>query len=597
MPEKRPESKVTLFKSTRKADTAMVVNTVFEIEDDFHNFYSPQTNAGPLIIEPPFNPSTLIALVTRNNVLSQCVDAMVVNVDGTGFTIEPTDPEKKGNEKEKDKLEGFFNEPFPMWGFIEYRRQLRRDLESTGNGYLEVLRNLGGEIIFVRYMEAKMMRLVKLDEPVEVDVELDRNGEKVKAKIWTRERRYVQKIGTQMIFFKEFGASRNLNRETGYWEGDEKLPPEKLASEVLHFTLSRDASTPYGIPRWVNQLPSVLGSRKAEEFNLDFFDAGGIPPAAIFIQGGALAAEVTEQLRTYFGPKNKDPHRVAVVEVQSTSGTIDSPGSVQVKVERFGDSKAGDALFQNYDAKCEEHVRVAFRLPPLFIGRAQDYNFATAMTSYMVTELQVFQPERTEFDEVINRTIVHAMGISDWKFVSKPMILKNVDVQVKAIELAKDKLDGEDFVEELNNIAGLSMEFSEEAEEKAAAAANPMQAPPDGEQGKPPVPGEKPKLTMVSNEAKPKPKEEPAPIKKAEDMTPVDIVQLVAHWSRAMKLEKSEVILTTDERDHILKTVDSLSDTQRKIFDNILASKAFVNVSNDPHGLGEIAGCCSKMMG
>lgn len=48
----------------------------------------------------------------------------------------------------------------------------------------------------------------------------------------------------------------------------------------------------------------------------------------------------------------------------------------------------------------------------MFIGKAADYNFATAYTAYMVAEAQVFLPERDEFDNnMINATIVKALGV------------------------------------------------------------------------------------------------------------------------------------------------------------------------------------------
>jgi capsid portal protein len=50
------------------------------------------------------------------------------------------------------------------------------------------------------------------------------------------------------------------------------------------------------------------------------------------------------------------------------------------------------------------------RLPPLFLGYAADYNFATAQTSYMVAEARVFEPERTEFDDLMNKTIIKELG-------------------------------------------------------------------------------------------------------------------------------------------------------------------------------------------
>ena len=624
-PHRKAQVRVSTYKGTIKADTKqLVVQPTLETDDEFNDLYYSTKNQGALLLAPPFNPATLQSLVTKNNILAQCVEAMEVNIDGTGFEIEAIDPKKKdvGDSPEKKRLEAFFKEPFPLWGFTEIRRKLRYDMETTGNGYIEVLRNLEGKIIFLRWIDAKLMRLVRLDDPVEVEVELEREGEKVKAKALVRERRYCQLLGTEQIFFKEFGSKRVLDRKSGKWETEQaKVENGHRATEILHFTVHKDVRTPYGIPRWINQLPSVLGSRKAEEYNLEFFDSGAIPPAAIFLQGGQVTETVGDQLRAYFGPKNKDPNRVAVIEVQSTSGTIDAAGHVQVKVERFGDTK-NDAMFQNYDVKCEEHVRTAFRLSPLFVGKAQDYNFATAQVGYMVAEAQVFGPERTEFDEIINRTIVKELGVKEYKFVSKSMVFQNVEAQLKALELAKDKADGEKFVEEVNALSGLNLEYSKEVEQQALSAGK---LGPDGKPIVDPIAVEQEKgkvqsdlkdkehahakemfqqtssheMTMAERQAAndaqaDKEKKQREKAKKAE--SPEDLIALVSVWSQAMGLERSVNPLSTEERELVIDTVRKLDESKRAIFDNVLAVKSFANVSNDPTGLTDIASCCAHMM-
>jgi hypothetical protein len=201
----------------------------------------------------------------------------------------------------------------------------------------------------------------------------------------------------------------------------------------------------------------VVGSRKAEELNLEFLDAGGMPPAIIFIQGGTLIKDAADQLRNYLSGKNKNKHRAVVVEAQSNSGSLEASGAVQVKVERFGSDRAMDAMFMKYDDSTEEHVRVGFRLPPLFLGKAADYNFATAKTAYMVAEEQVFQPERTEFDEVINMTLMKALGLTKVKYRSKPVSLADVDSQLKAIQIVSPIADPESMVDSVNTLTGLSI--------------------------------------------------------------------------------------------------------------------------------------------
>jgi len=418
------DGNVSLVKKANKADTQQVI-TVSNLvqEDEFQSLYFTPTKNTNVVVEPPFNPLQLATLVQRNNVLAQCITAMEVNIESSGYTFELLDKEKDkttGDELNNDTgaktnlgglkddnpgglptfqnakdrevkkaftqpvppnapsapqapsapipspqtsttdsiargdnpdtedievdpelemLEHFFNEPFPNMSFTTIRRKLRIDMEATGNGYLEVIRNMADEIIFVRHLEAVMMRLVKLDAPTNVEVSVTRGGKQVKASLPMRERRFCYKVGAHLVFYREFGASRKINRKTGAWiekDSADNKNIDILGSEILHFTVLKDFRTHYGLPRWINQLPSILGSRKSEEFNLEFFDAGGLPPAIVFVQGGALVGGVKEQLQQYLSGKASSKHRAAIVEVMSTSGSLDSAGTVSVKVERFG---------------------------------------------------------------------------------------------------------------------------------------------------------------------------------------------------------------------------------------------------------------------
>lgn len=603
----KPSTSVTFIgKADQSNDTKFVVQDTLTYEDEYQSLYWSTDHPDNLLIEPPFNLKVLKGLVTKNNILSQCVEAMEVNVDGTGWTIEPAVlDDNKEQDDNYHMLKAFFSEPYPGIGFTTLRRKLRDDLESTGNGYMEVLRAVNGDIVYLRYLDSTLMRLVKLDEPVPVEQAIVRNGKEVKAKVLTRERRYAQKIGERIIYFAEFGASRQLHRTEGSWaEGKKKLPANDRATEVIHFTVQKDVRTAYGIPRWINQLPSVIGSRKAEEFNLDFFDAGGVPPATIFLEGGALAEDVREQLEAHF-TKATGKHRVAVVSVQSTSGGMKEASNVRVSVERFGDSGKSDAMFQNYDKNAEEHVRVGFRLPPLFVGRAQDYNFATAMTGYMVTEAQVFAPERAEFDEIINMRLVRALGIKDWVFRSKPLTLKNVDVQLKAIGIVKDKIDPEHMVESVNDIAGLNLKYSEEHSELLGKVKEyqrqlnqqQMTPTPNNAPGGPKGNGVENPTTGTPQQEKPTAE----PTRKAHQLLSPDLIwRLVQDWMVVEGLEENrqdigEEGLSMDavSAEEVRNRVRKLHPEERELFDTLVAHKTF-NGDSSPD-LREILSCCNSM--
>lgn len=372
-------SEVSFVQHVIKGDTYLVLSSSsVEPEDEFLGLYYTEADTSKLVLKPPFEPKTLIKLTEKNNILYQCIEAMEVNIDGTGHEFVALKEGTDADKSEVERAEEFFKEPYPGQSFVSQRRSVRRDQESVGYGFIEVLRTVSGELVALRHLSAHMLRLVKLDQAIPVKKTVMRGGKEVELTVNERERRYAMNIsggigGVTYQYYRDYGTSRHLNRVTGEWESPTKpVPVELRASEILMFGMNSDVSGPYYLPRWINQMPSVVGSRKAEEQNLEYFDAGGMPPAIIFIQGGSLAKGASDQLRMYLSGQNKSRNRAAVVEATSSSGSLESAGGVQIKVERFGAEKANDSMYSKYDQAAEEHVRIGFRLPPLFLGKVQD---------------------------------------------------------------------------------------------------------------------------------------------------------------------------------------------------------------------------------
>ena len=108
-----------------------------------------------LIIVPPFDPLTLAMLHEQSTELGQCIEAMAINIEGFGHRFIPRvkldDPENQVDDKtrsevlkERARLTNFFEYVNNDTSFTEFRKRLRKDMESGGNGYFEVIRNAAG---------------------------------------------------------------------------------------------------------------------------------------------------------------------------------------------------------------------------------------------------------------------------------------------------------------------------------------------------------------------------------------------------------------------------------------------------------------------
>lgn len=574
----------TVIARTIKADTYMVLaDSQREIEDEFTNLYFTAQTTNNALLEPPFNPRQIARLPALNNTLYQCVEAMEVNIDGTGHDFEGIDGAKP-DDTEVTTLESFFNEPYPGESFVSIRRELRRQMESVGWAFLEVLVNPEGLPVGMRNVVSRDVRLVKLDTAVQVTKPLMRNGKDTPITYWDRERRFAMIIGSgrKLEYFREFGTTRELHKLTGQWETKAApVPLDMRASLLLYFDVNKDTDTQYGLPRWINQMPSILGSRKAEEQNLEFFDAGGVPPAIIFLKGGALAKGMDTTLKLMLSGQTASRNRILVATVQAVSGGLDSSPTCDVQVERFGSGSVDDAMYANYDQRAADHVLGGFRLPKLFLGRAEGLNFATAYVSYMVADAQVFQPERTEFDEITNRTIVKALGCTKTRFKSKGISLKNVDAQLAALGLIGPKITSESMVEQANSITGLNAEFDKAADDlnkanaaagAAAAAAqgkNPDAAPTIGANG-----GTSATIARNPGGANPTLKDEPlAPAESKR--TTADILKLASDYCRMNGLNGGKFMVSKAERERVELEIKNLGPGYEPMFLQLVNSMTY----------------------
>lgn len=499
----------------------------------------------------PYDPASLKGLLQVNNKLLQCIQAMEVNIDGTGHTFVPVDSEIEMTEADEQTLQNFFSEPYPNIGFIEMRRKVRNDLESTGNAYLSVIRNGMDEVVALQHLPATHTSMGLTTPVVNLDFTLTRNGKEIDVTLPVREHTFVyMEVEGEKTHFMEFGAKQSIDSKTGKIAKSGEVIEGK-GGEVIHLTLVEDPRSGYGVPRWINQLPSVVGSRKAEEQNLELLDNGGVPSAIIFLKGGA-AVEQAEETLTGFLSGGFETNRAVSVSIQSTEGTIDKGGNVDVQVERFGSESVQDSMYRSYGAECKENIRLAFRLPPLFTGETSDFTFATAYISYMVAEAQVFKPERDVFDEIINTTVVRALGVTTAKFRSNPISLKNVEEQLKAVMSVKEVVDPQNLIDTVNSLVGTELKYVDGKEFSISASRS--------------VGGINVGDLAASNDAG-------GGLAIAKSAVPdYNLLELALDYGRLKNLVDGELTLDAME---VHKKVDALTDNERALVSKIISIAAF----------------------
>lgn len=163
--------------------------------------------------------------------------------------------------------------------------------------------------------------------------------------------------------------------------------------------------SPYGIPRYIGALLSIQGNRSAEEINYNTFKNNNIPSMALLVSNGMLSDGSVDRVQSFVEESitsSTNFSRFLILEAEGVSDVGDSV-TAKLDIKPLTQNQHTDALFQNYTEKNEARVRRAFRLPPIFVGRADEYTRSTAETSRKLADEQIFGPERQEDDFQLNR--------------------------------------------------------------------------------------------------------------------------------------------------------------------------------------------------
>lgn len=459
--------------------------------------------------------------------------------------------------RENMRLDCFFDHVNPTLSFVQIRMQTRLDLEVCGNAYWEVLRNKARAPVQINKIPAADMRLKRQNThftPVKMPVR--RNLVTFTEEIVQRRfRLYLQAVtDTQVVFFKELGDPQLYSSESGkpYRDFDQLQLEEKkdlldpdipAATEVIHFKVHSPTSS-YGVPRWIGELVSVLGTRSAEEINLMYFDNKGIPPMVVKVTGGRLTKGTRSKLENYIQNEikgKKNFHKVMVLEAEPGGAPMAGLATAQMRIELEPLTKfqQDDGQFMKYIETSTDRLGQTFRMPRIIRGDSRDMGRSANQTALKFAEGQVFKPARGDFDFTINRRLMPLLEVQYHRFVSNgPDFTEPAEL---VLMLNKMSQAGILIPEELRQLAAkaFSRQFKRIKEEwtqrpviltqegirvGASDVEGTAQAPPDPEE---------PAAGAAPTESKPEGK--PAAVEKADDP------DLRTELARLMSIEREMV--------------------------------------------------------
>jgi hypothetical protein len=150
------------------------------------------------VITPPYNLYELANFYDTSFANHAAIDAKVANIVGLGYSFEATDrtmlsfegKEQTATDKARKRIERMKLE-MRDWlenlndddSFTKTMEKVYTDVESTGNGYLEIGRTVNGNIGYVGHIPSTTIRVRRL-----------RDG-------------YMQIISQKIVYFRNFGAT------------------------------------------------------------------------------------------------------------------------------------------------------------------------------------------------------------------------------------------------------------------------------------------------------------------------------------------------------------------------------------------------------
>ena len=340
---------------------------------------------------PPYSLEALAELYEINSTHKSCVDAKATNVVGLGYRLVGVCDEP--DEGERGRLDRLFGSCNPEMTFTEVMRAVWTDVETVGNGYVELTRNVADEIDGFYHLPATTMR-----------VRTDRRG-------------FVQ---------IRDGRKRNFRAPGGAGEAD----PEsgRMPNEVMHFRKYTPQSSYYGVPDILPAVPAIAGDRAAAKYNVSFFEHNAVPRMAVIVEGGGMSRELLQQVRRFMESEVKgQAHRTLVLEV---------PGDgTKLRLERLSNNEGEDASFLDYRKANRDEILMVHRVPPSKITVVENANLANSRDQDKTFREQVIRPEQRRVEFQINRMIHEQMGIADWQFRFREMDLCEELQQAQVAEI------------------------------------------------------------------------------------------------------------------------------------------------------------------
>ena len=334
------------------------------------------------LIEPPYNPNLLAALLEVNSTHMACVDAVAGDVAGKGYGLK---------SKSEEVISFFESLKDPVTSVIY---NLVSDYQSLGYAALAVAYDDNGKPIDLYHIPAHTLR---------------RHAD---------DKRVAQKVGSRTVWFKLAGVEGDVDKDTG--EFKDGLPFEKRGDTVIWFNNYNPRSYYYGLAPVIPAIPAIYLGIAARKYNASFFKNFGVPSLLMIVKGSFTDVDPTNPDVTL-----SDKAKEALQKV------MDNPHSAMILTLKSADSKAVDVEIKEMGGQSQEgeflklmeliddEVLSVHRVPPyrISITRQGSLGGNTAIESSKIYYESVITPLQERIESNITKWVIKEGFEDDGKFM------------------------------------------------------------------------------------------------------------------------------------------------------------------------------------
>lgn len=360
------------------------------------------------VANPPFNFDELSSFYEISSANRAAINAKVLSSLGNGYSFDVTSKtvdtlqgieDDKRRAKAQKKIESaksivseWLEDISTSDTFEQVLFKVAVDLETLGNGYIEVGRTIRGEIGYIGHVPASTIR-----------VRLSKDG-------------FIQIVGNKITFFSRFGK-----------KDPSPITNDDSPNELIHIKKYSPRNTFYGVPDSIAAASAIVGDNLAAKYNIDFFENAATPRHIITLSGGRLSASAEQKLFKFLQTSLRgNPHRSLFIPLPIT------PTGERVQFEMHQvDNKTNDSSFENYRDRNKQEIFIAHGVPESRIGGASSAGNAESINADRMFKEQIVVPLQAIFNKAVNEIVKEKTDII--KFVLNELSLTD--------ELAQSQID------------------------------------------------------------------------------------------------------------------------------------------------------------